>query len=102
MRHRGGAEISSFLTADLMWVGGKHHVHAASPLAKSVFTNCKEATWGPGPISTGMENRKVLYPTGTQTPDRSAPSDSLYRLGYPDSHARKREDKLSALEQELP
>jgi hypothetical protein len=34
-----------------------------------------------GPVWTGAEN---LAPTGIQSPDRPARSESLYRLSYPD------------------
>jgi hypothetical protein len=39
-----------------------------------------EAGWDPGPVWTGVEN---LAPTGIQSPDRPARSESLYRLSYP-------------------
>ena len=35
----------------------------------------QEAGWGPGPVCTGAEN---LVPTGIRSPDRPAPSQSLY------------------------
>jgi hypothetical protein len=37
----------------------------------------QEAGWAPEPVWTGAEN---LAPTGTRSPDRSARSQSLYRL----------------------
>ena len=37
----------------------------------------QEAVWVPGPVWTGAEN---LAPTGIQSPDRPARSQSLYRL----------------------
>ena len=40
----------------------------------------QEAGWAPGPVWTGAEN---LAPTGIRSPDRSARSQSLYRLSYP-------------------
>ena len=40
----------------------------------------QEAGWAPGPVWTGAEN---LDPTGIQSPDRPARSESLYRLSYP-------------------
>jgi hypothetical protein len=40
----------------------------------------QEAGWVPGPVWTGAEN---LAPTGIRSPDRSARSQSLYRLRYP-------------------
>jgi hypothetical protein len=39
----------------------------------------QEAGWTPGPVRTGAEN---LAPTGIRSPDRPAPSQSLYRLSY--------------------
>jgi hypothetical protein len=40
----------------------------------------QEAEWAPGPVWTGAEN---LASTGTRSPNLSARSQSLYRLGYP-------------------
>jgi hypothetical protein len=40
----------------------------------------QEAGWAPGPVWTGPEN---LAPTGIQSPERPALSESLYRLSYP-------------------
>jgi len=40
----------------------------------------QEAGWAPGPVWTGVEN---LAPSGIQSPDRPARSQSLYRLRYP-------------------
>jgi hypothetical protein len=40
-------------------------------------THCR---WAPGPVWTGAEN---LTPTGIQSSDRPARSESLYRLSYP-------------------
>ena len=39
----------------------------------------REDGWAPGPVWTGAEN---LVPTGIWSPDRSARSQSLYRLRY--------------------
>ena len=39
----------------------------------------QEAGWAPGPAWQGAEN---LAPTGVQSPDRPARSESLYRLSY--------------------
>jgi hypothetical protein len=39
----------------------------------------QEAWWAPGPAWTGTEN---LAPTGIQSPDHPARSQSLYRLRY--------------------
>jgi hypothetical protein len=36
--------------------------------------------WAPEPVWTGVEN---LAPTGIRSPDRSAGSESLYRLRHP-------------------
>jgi len=43
------------------------------------FSILQEAGWAPGPVWTGEEN---LAPTGIQSPDRPARSQSLYRLSY--------------------
>ena len=40
----------------------------------------QEAGWAPGPVWTVAEN---LSTTGFRHPDRSARSESLYRLSYP-------------------
>ena len=40
----------------------------------------QEAGWAPEPVGTGTDN---LAPTGIQTPDRTARSQSLYRVRYP-------------------
>ena len=39
----------------------------------------QEAGWAPGPVWAG----KISCPTGIQSPDRPARSQSLYRLSYP-------------------
>jgi hypothetical protein len=39
----------------------------------------QKARWGPGPVWTDAEN---FAPTGIQSPDRPARSQSLYRLSY--------------------
>jgi hypothetical protein len=40
----------------------------------------QEAVWAPGPVWTGAKN---LAPTRVRSPDRTALSQSLYRLRYP-------------------
>jgi hypothetical protein len=52
---------------------------------KDPVPNVQEAGWAPGPVWTGAEN---LAPTGIRSSDRSARSQSLYRLSYP-AHKRK-------------
>jgi hypothetical protein len=47
---------------------------------KDPVTILQEVGWAPGPVWTGAEN---LAPTGIRFPDRSARSQSLYRLRYP-------------------
>jgi hypothetical protein len=39
----------------------------------------QEAVWDPGPVWTGAEN---LAPTGFRSPDRTARSQSRYRLSH--------------------
>ena len=51
----------------------------------------QEAGWAPGPVWTGAEN---LNPTGIQSPDRPARSQSLYRLRYPAYGRHKPEAKI--------
>jgi hypothetical protein len=46
---------------------------------KDPVTIVQEAGWAPGPVWPGAEN---LAPTGIQSPDRPASSQSLYRLSY--------------------
>jgi len=53
----------------------------------------QEAGWAPGPVWTGAEN---LAPTGIRSPDRSARSQSLYRLSYP-AHFGKIQEKKKIL-----
>ena len=43
-------------------------------------THCTGAGWAPGPDCTGAEN---LPPSGIQTPDHPAHSQSLHQLSYP-------------------
>ena len=43
----------------------------------------QEPGWAPGPVWTGAEN---LAPTEIRSPDRTACSESLYRLSYPSTH----------------
>jgi hypothetical protein len=40
----------------------------------------QEARWASGPVLTGAEN---LVPNRIRSPDRTAHSESLYRLSYP-------------------
>jgi len=47
---------------------------------KDPVPTVQEAGWTLGPVWTGAEN---LAPTGIRSPDRSARSQSLYRLCYP-------------------
>jgi len=55
-------------------VGGQRHAPAALPPGKDPAPIIQEAAWTPGPILTGVEN---LAPTGIQSPDRPARSESL-------------------------
>jgi hypothetical protein len=50
------------------------------PPGKNPVPIVQETEWAPGPFWTGAEN---LVPTGIQSPDRPARSQSLYRLSYP-------------------
>ena len=63
-----------------MGVGGQSHAPAASTPGKDPEPIVQEAGWAPGPVWTGAEN---LASTGIRSPDRSACSQSLYRLRYP-------------------
>ena len=46
---------------------------------KDLVPIVQEVGWAPGLVWTGAEN---LAPTGIQSPDRPAHSQSLYRLSY--------------------
>jgi hypothetical protein len=48
-------------------------------LGKDPVPIVQEVGWAPGPVWTGAGN---LAPTGIQSPDRPARSQSLYRLRY--------------------
>jgi hypothetical protein len=71
------------LTSALDVVRGQRHALATLPSGKTRYPLCKSLGRGegPGPGLTGTENRA---PTGIQSPDRPARSESLYRLNYPD------------------
>jgi len=60
-------------------VRGQRHALAAFPPGKDPVPIVQEAWWDPGPVWTGTEN---LAPTGIQSPDRPARSQSLYHLRY--------------------
>ena len=47
----------------------------------------QEAGCAPGSVWTGAEN---LAPTGIRSPDRSARSESLYRLSYPGRQGKEK------------
>ena len=61
-------------------VGGQPQAPAALPLEKDPVPIVQEAGWASGPFWTDAKN---LAPTGIRSPDRSARSESLYRLSYP-------------------
>jgi hypothetical protein len=68
------------LTTALEGVRGQRHALAAFyPPGKDPVPIVEEAGCAPGPVWTGAEN---LTPTGIRSPDRSACSQSLYRLRY--------------------
>ena len=50
------------------------------PPGKDTVPFVQEDGWAPGPVWTGAEN---LAPTGIQSQDRPARSQSLYLLSYP-------------------
>ena len=56
----------------------------------------QEARWAPGPVGTGAEN---LASTGIRSPDRTARSESLYRLSYP---GRQKKNRLSIVNYKPP
>ena len=63
-----------------MGVGGQRHAPAAFTPGKDPVYIVQEAWWAPGPVWIGVEN---LDPTGIQSLDLPAHSESLYRLSYP-------------------
>jgi hypothetical protein len=66
-----------------MGVGGQRYAPAAFNPGKDPVPILEEAGLAPGPVWTGAEK---LAPTGIRSPDRTARSESLYRLGYPGPH----------------
>ena len=87
MAHRGSRAI-----ALLFYDHGTRRGFGVSFTPRPPFTPRKdpvpivqEAGWAPGPVWTRAEN---LAPTGIQSPDRPARSQSLYRLSYP-AHSQK-------------
>ena len=76
-----------------MGMGGQRHAPAAFTPGKEPVPIVQEAGWAPGPVWTGVEN---LAPTGIQTPDCPAHSESLYWLHYPGqycTHNRSKKNK---------
>ena len=68
------------MTKALEGVSGQRHAPAALYPGKDPVPIVQEAGWAPGPVLTGAEN---LAATGIRSPDRPAPSQSLYRLRLP-------------------
>jgi len=62
-----------------MGAGGQRHVPAAFPPGKSLGTHRTSGCIGP---SDGLDGCETLFHTGNRFPDRSALSESLYRLRY--------------------
>ena len=71
---------NSFWTSALEWGGWQHHAPASLPPGKDPVPIVQEAGWASGTVWTGTES---FSPSGIQTPDREARSESLYRLSYP-------------------
>jgi len=63
-----------------MGVGGQHHTPVAFTPRKDQVSIAQEPGWAPGLVWMGTEN---LAPTGIQSQDRPANSESLYQLCYP-------------------
>ena len=68
------------MTTALEGVRSQRHAPALFTPRKDLVPIVQEAGWVPGPVWTGGEN---LASTGIRSPDRSARSQSLYRLSYP-------------------
>jgi hypothetical protein len=64
---------------------GQRHVPTASYPGEIPVPIVQEAGWASGPVWTGAEN---FFPSGIQSPDRPASSQSLYQLSYP-AHTNK-------------
>ena len=80
IRPIGGVEVwlYPFMTTALEGVRSQRHAPAALYPGKDPVPIVHEAGWAPGPVWTGEEN---LDP-GIRSQDRSARSQSLYRLSY--------------------
>jgi hypothetical protein len=70
-----------YLTSALDGVGGPCHAPAASPSGKIWYLLYRRLG---GPQGRSGRVRKISPPTGIRSPDRTARSESLYRLSYPD------------------
>jgi hypothetical protein len=68
------------MTSALEGLGGQRHAPAAFTPGKDSVPILQEAGWAPGPVWIGAEN---LTSTGILSPDRPAPSESLYPVSYP-------------------
>ena len=84
LRPRGGVEVQlyPFMTWPTRWGGWSAPRPGHFNPEKDPVPIVQEAGWAAGPIWTGAEN---IAPTGFRSPDRSASSESLYRLSYPGS-----------------
>ena len=66
-----------------MGVGGQRHAPAALPPGKTRYPLYRRLG---GPQGRSGQAQKISPPTGIQSPDRPAHSESLYRLSYPGSN----------------
>jgi len=74
-------QLCSFFNFSARWdLGGQRHVQAALPPGKGPEPTVQKTWRAPGPVWTGAEN---VARTGIRSPNRSARSESLYRLSYP-------------------
>ena len=48
-------------------MGGQRHAPAALPSEMRPGTHCKEVSWAPGPVWTGVENDHVMAETRSRT-----------------------------------
>jgi hypothetical protein len=82
---RGGSEGIALLILNLSARRGWMVSTTPRPLypGNDLVPTVQEAGWAPGPVWTCAKN---LVPTGIRSPDRSAVSQSLYRLSYPDNN----------------
>jgi len=59
-------------------VSGQRHIPAASLPGRTPMSSVQEAGWAPGPVWTGVKDRKSVAVTGVWTPNRPTRSKSFF------------------------